>query len=272
MSYSLTASLVVYNSPVGFFYPAVKSYLSGTHDGVLVISDNSDNRLVDDFLKEPRLKYIYNNSNLGFGAAHNAAIFSLRPVSDFHLILNPDVVFDAEVIGRLAEVLKGNPSIGALMPKIVYPDGSLQRLCKLLPSPVDLLLRRFVPIPSVQSWINNRYEMHGLAHRGLVEVPSLSGCFLMVRTELFIKIGGFDERFFMYLEDVDLVRRIGEVATVAYYADVSVTHAYMKGSYRNKKLLMYHIYSAFRYFCKWGWFFDRGRSNRNKNTSREIRF
>jgi hypothetical protein len=237
---------------------------------VLVISDNSDRPLIDDFLDHPRIKYIYNNSNLGFGSAHNRAIFSLDEVSDFHLILNPDVHFDLNVIGYLVEVLKSNPSVGALMPKIIYPDGSLQRLCKLLPNPVDLLLRRFIPIYALQHWINKRYELHDLSQKGLVEVPVISGCFLLIRTDLFQKIGGFDERFFMYMEDVDLVRRIGDVAIVAYDPGVCVTHVYTKGSYRNKKLLIYHIRSAILYFSKWGWFWDPIRAVRNKKVLQAI--
>jgi GT2 family glycosyltransferase len=67
----------------------------------------------------------------------------------------------------------------------------------------------------------------------------------------------------MYLEDVDLVRRIGDVARVVYDPRVCVTHAYAKGSYRNKKLLAYHLSSAVRYFTKWGWCFDPIRRKRN---------
>ena len=157
------------------------------------------------------------------------------------------------------------------MPRINYPDGTLQRLCKLLPTPVDLILRRFVPVRSVQNAINNRYEMHDLPQDCLVDVPTISGCFLIVRTELIRRLGGFDERFFMYLEDVDLVRRIGDIARVVYEPKVSVTHAYAKGSYRNKKLLAYHIASAVRYFGKWGWFWDPVRAERNRRTLNKIK-
>ena len=86
---------------------------------------------------------------------------------------------------------------------------------------------------------------------------------MILRSELLRALGGFDEQYFMYLEDVDLVRRIGSVARVVYDPRVSVTHEYAKGSYRNKKLLGYHMISAFLYFTKWGWCCDSYRRNKN---------
>lgn len=260
----LTASLVIFNCDVESFLPALTSFLNGFEDGILVISDNSDVPLFDKVIDHPRIDYIFNGENLGFGTAHNRAVHHLGSRSDFHLVLNPDIYFDATVISWLVNVLVCDSRIGVVMPKIVYPDGSLQRLCKLLPSPIDLLLRRFIPFASVQNMINSRYEMYDLPQDGLVEVPTVSGCFLLLRTDLFHKLGGFDERFFMYMEDIDLVRRIGNDASVVYDPRVSVTHTYAKGSYRNRRLLFYHVISAIRYFSKWGWFWDSVRTERNR--------
>ena len=94
-------------------------------------------------------------------------------------------------------------------------------------------------------------------------VPNLSGCFLFVRSSLFLRLGGFDERYFMYLEDVDLVRRFGDISKTIYNPLIYIKHNYAKGSYRNSLLLKYHIISAILYFNKWGWFFDETRKNRN---------
>jgi len=77
-------------------------------------------------------------------------------------------------------------------------------------------------------------------------------------------VGWFDERFFMYMEDVDLVRRIGDVSDAVYLPSVQVKHAYAKGSYRSRKLLGYHLRSAILYFNKWGWFIDQDRRERNE--------
>jgi GT2 family glycosyltransferase len=261
--YKISASLVIYNCKPELFLNAVTSFLNGCEQGILVISDNSDSRLSHALLQNPRVVYIFNNANIGFGAAHNKAFSSVGSKSDFHLILNPDITFSPNVIPHILKVMQHSPEIGLLMPRINYPDGSLQRLCKLLPTPVDLIFRRFIPIKSLQNHINYRYELHDLPQDKPIDVPSVSGCFLILRSQLFIDIGGFDEKFFMYLEDVDLVRRAGVLARIVYDPRVSVIHEYAKGSYRNKKLLIYHIKSAVHYFTKWGWWFDLQRKERN---------
>lgn len=263
MKIKCSASLVLYNSPAEMFVPAIKSFLESMDDCFLVVSDNSNIATSHPLFQHPRVKYIFNNSNLGFGAGHNCAIDLIKSISDFHLILNPDICFDKNVLNHLINEMRLNPHIGALMPRINYPDGTLQRLCKLLPTPIDLIVRRFIPCKLTRNLINRRYELYDLPQNHLVEVPVISGCFLLTRTKLLYELGGFDERFFMYLEDVDLVRRIGNVSKVTYDPRVSVTHAYAKGSYKSKKLLMFHIVSAVRYFTKWGWFYDPTRKNRN---------
>ena len=116
--------------------------------------------------------------------------------------------------------------------------------------------RFFIPIFPFLNRFNFNYELHGLSQCNFSEVPSISGCFLFLRTKAFKNINGFDERFFMYMEDVDLVRRISMNSKVVYFPSVYVFHGYAKGSYSNIKLLIYHIRSAVLYFNKWGWFFD----------------
>lgn len=258
----LSGSLVLFHNDPNLYGQAIQSFLNGC-DGLLYIVDNSSMPLEHVLFCHPRVRYIFLDRNLGFGAAHNQAISLAGVESDLHLILNPDISFGIDVISHLLSVMQSTPEIGALMPRVNYPDGSLQRLCKLLPTPIDLILRRFIPIKSVQVEINHRYELHNLRQDKLVDVPTISGCFMMVRTNILRKIGGFDERYFMYLEDVDLVRRIGLTNRVVYDPRVSVTHEYAKGSYRNKKLLGYHMMSAFRYFTKWGWWFDSYRRYKN---------
>lgn len=263
MTIRITASLVIYNCSPEIFLPAVYSYLEGTHNSILVIVDNSDISMCHPIIEHHLVRYLFNNENLGFGAAHNVGFSAVSDLSDVHLILNPDITFEKEVISRIVGIMQNKPDIGAIMPKVIYPDGSLQRLCKLLPTPADLIFRRFIPLKSIRNKINRRYEINDLPQDRLSDVPVVSGCFLLVRKEIFQRIGGFDDRYFMYMEDVDLVRRIGDIKRVVYDPSVTVTHAYAKGSYNNKKLLCYHMISAIKYFNKWGWFFDSTRKIRN---------
>lgn len=262
-SIRITASLVLFHNDPALYTRAIMSFLNGC-DGTLYVVDNSLEPLQHELLQHDRVKYLFAGRNLGFGAAHNLALQQFAFDSDFHLLLNPDISFDSDVLVFLAKRMTEDMGIGALMPRIVYPNGKHQRLHKLLPSPIDLIFRRFIPIASLRERINKRYELHSLQQDRPSDIPSLSGCFLLMRTSVLKQIGGFDERYFMYLEDVDLVRRIGDVARTVYEPSVVVVHAYAKGSYRNKTLLGYHLRSALAYFNKWGWFYDPIRHRRNK--------
>ena len=96
-----------------------------------------------------------------------------------------------------------------------------------------------------------------------MEVPYLSGCFMFLRTEALKKAGLFDERFFMYPEDIDLTRRIHMRYKTKYYPKVSIVHAHEKGSYKNISLFYIHLKNMIKYFNKWGWFFDKERKKIN---------
>lgn len=265
----LTASLVLYNNAPDQFGDAIRSFLEGS-DGRLIVVDNSPAPLAHASFGDPRVSYIFAGENLGFGRGHNLALAKIGNGSDVHLFLNPDVAFGKEVLDCLLRHLELQPDVGAIMPRIQYPDGTLQRLCKLLPSPIDLFSRRFIPLKSVNRLINRRYELHALSQSEPSCVPSLSGCFLLVRTAAVREIGGFDARYFMYMEDVDLVRRIGDRWKTVYEPSVSVTHGYAKESYRNPSLRSAHVRSALAYFAKWGWIFDKGRRVRNRALLAEL--
>lgn len=267
----LSASLVLYKNKQAQFEVAISSFLDGYADGLLYVIDNSPQPLESALFADRRVRYVFNGKNIGFGSGHNLAIRQACLDSDVHLILNPDICFNRNVLPRLLALMHDDATLSALMPKVVYPDGSLQRLCKLLPTPLDLLIRRFLPFPNLRAKLNARYELHGLSQEHISEIPALSGCFLLVRSSALLSLGGFDERYFMYMEDVDLVRRLGDLGATVYVPNISVVHEYAKGSYRNKKLLGYHLTSAIRYFNKWGWLFDAVRSERNLACLKSLR-
>lgn len=210
--------------------------------------------------------YLAPGENLGFGRAHNLAYARARSMAPFHLVVNPDVRFDTPVLETLLGQMHQQPDLGVIMPKILYGDGSMQFLCKRLPTPADLLLRRFAPVAArrLLRRFMDRYEMRDRDYEQPMEPPSLSGCFLLLRNEVVDRTGLFDERFFMYMEDVDLVRRVRRVARTLYYPLVAIYHDYQKGSYYDRRLAQYHVLSAARYFSKWGWFRDDERKRLNK--------
>lgn len=235
--------------------------------------DNSPRAGLSQVAEQFGAAYIHLPHNPGFGTAHNVAIRNiLKTDTAYHLVLNPDTHFSEDVIPALVEFMESNRDVGLVMPDIRYPDGHRQHLCKLLPTPADLLMRRFLPTLYEYSGRLARYELHESGYDDIMDVPALSGCFMLIRTSVLRQVGGFDERYFMYLEDVDLSRRIGRVARTVYFPHVSITHDYVKGSYKNRKLLFHHIQSAIRYFNKWGWIKDTEKDRVNRSALRKIRF
>jgi GT2 family glycosyltransferase len=110
----------------------------------------------------------------------------------------------------------------------------------------------------------DRFELKSSGYDKEIEVPYLSGCFMFLRTESLKKVGLFDERFFMYPEDIDLTRRMHKEYRTMFYPNVSIVHEHEKGSYKSFKLLYIHIINMIKYFNKWGWIFDKERKSINK--------
>lgn len=266
----ITASIVTYHNCFEDLETVINSFLNTNLDIKLYISDNSSDENIESLCKDKRIEYIHNNNNLGFGTAHNIAIKkAILDGSKYHLVLNPDIYFEKGVIDELKKYMDEKIEVGLVMPKVLYPNGEIQKLTKMLPTPMNLIFRKFCPLKKYIDKLDYKYEMRFSGYDKEMEVPYLSGCFMFVRTEIFKEVGYFDENFFMYLEDTDLSRRINEKYKTVYYPEVHVNHKFAKGSYVNKKLLIYHIKSAIYYFNKWGWFFDKKRKEVNAKILKE---
>ena len=270
----LSASIVLYNTKIDELKKVINSYFAYKGEKQLFLVDNSPTDKLKDIVEmypNNDIYYIFNNENMGYGKAHNIAIKkSIEQELPYHIILNPDIIIEEGTLEKLTSYMEQHPEIGNIMPKIIYPNGELQYLCKLLPSPIDLIFRRFIPLKKWKDTINKRYELHAFEYDKIMNIPNLSGCFMFLRTEALKKIGLFDENIFMYLEDIDLNRRIHSQYKTIYYPDATVTHEHQKESYKSKKLLKAHIKSAIYYFNKYGWFFDKERTNINRNVLREL--
>ena len=231
--------------------------------------DNSPQAAEQLPLQSDRIQYQHNPTNLGYGAAHNIAIReSIYDNIPFHLVINPDIILDAKELDRMLDFVSQNPLVGSLMPKVTYPDGQLQYLCKLLPTPLDVFGRRFLPA----SWIaqrNHQYEMRASGYDKIMNIPYLSGCFMLLRTEAVKQARLFDERFFMYPEDMDLTRRIHRNYLTVYFPHATIIHNHEKASYKSLKMLWIHMINMCRYFNKWGWFRDKERQLFNDTAIRE---
>jgi len=258
--YDLTASVVAYGTDPNELEQAIRCCQSSARPVEVIVADNSTTPLLESLCRSLNTKYVYTAKNVGFGSGHNIAV-KHASAAPYHLILNPDVQFGAGVLDELLGFMDRNPSIGLVMPQVVYPDGSPQNLCKRLPTPFDIVARRLLPA-SIQRLFRNRlatFELRDMDLNSILSVPYLSGCFMLLRREAYDRVGGFDERFFMYFEDLDLTRRIHEYYRTVYYPAVSIVHRHEKGSYKSRRLLYCGLESAIRYFNKWGWVSDRER-------------
>lgn len=262
----ITASIVTYKTNENELSRVLQCALDANLDLVYVV-DNSPTdtlRSIVSQLSSDKILYIYGQGNIGFGSGNNIAIRkALESGSVYHIILNPDIIFDRNAIHGLVSYMQNHEEIGVVVPKLTYPDGRFQASAMLLPSPFVIFARRLMP-ESVVRLINGRYELLDYDLSVPREVPNVCGCFILIKSETLDKAGLFDERFFMYFEDFDLVRRIHQYAKVVYFPKVSIIHAHAAEHRKNRSLLKASIKSAVQYFNKWGWIFDYDRIKRNK--------
>ncbi len=265
--HEVSVSIVVYENDKKLLLRVVSCVLESQLLTSLYIIDNSStNKLREIFPQDSRLEYIFMNSNNGFGAGHNVILRHPEKMGKYHLVLNPDVSFAPGTLEKLYDYMENNPDVGNVMPKIIYPNGDLQYLCKLLPTPMDWIGRMFIPFKSIKERINDKFEMRFADYESEMNVPYLSGCFMFLRKSVIEEVGVFDEGIFMYGEDTDLNRRIYQKNRTMYYPKVTITHAFEKGSHKSFRLFWIHVKAAIYYLNKWGWFFDKERRGINKKT------
>lgn len=252
----VTAAIVTYKNDLFVLNKAIKSVLTYKGNIKLYIIDNSPDESIKSILTDSRIEYVHTGENLGFGKAHNVAIrLAEESKSVYHIVVNPDIYFVAGELEKMVEFMGRNPAYGLMMPKIIYPDGSNQYLCKRPPSLSILVLRRFMPgfVRKMFQKKLDHFEYKDHSYNEVIEnVPYLSGCFMFFRTDILVSIGGFEERIFMYMEDADITFRTLKISKTVYYPDATITHMFARGSYKNLKLMYYNIEGAIIYFQKWG--------------------
>lgn len=274
--YKVTGSIVLYNTDKVKLEKVIKSFFnSDISPKRLFLVDNSPTKksfLYELLQKYKDIDYIFNNKNLGYGRAHNIAINKYKNKSDYHVILNPDIYFDKNVLPILYKNMGQDQQIGLSSVKILFPDNSQQFVHKKLPTFFDVGIRLFVKkIPLLGKLAQkifkksmDSYVLKYLDHKENIICPSISGCFMFFRIEALKQIKGFDDKFFMYYEDIDISRRCADNYKTIIFNDLHVFHNWERGSYKNYKLLRYHLSSTFLYFNKWGWLFERERKKLNK--------
>jgi GT2 family glycosyltransferase len=201
-----------------------------------------------------RLELVEGHGNLGYGRANNLALG--RAASDVHLVMNPDVELDRGALVAALRALERHPGVGLVAPAVRGEDGAVQYLCKRYPSVWVLFLRGFAPAALRERFARHiaDYEMRDVIGDAYLEgVPLASGCFMVARTALLAKVGGFDPRFFMYFEDYDLTLRLAREAGVAYVPEARIVHLGGAASRKGWRHVAWFVGSAWRFFSRHGW-------------------
>lgn len=219
---------------------------------IIVVDNASDDGSVD-VLKEkfPEVKLIINEKNIGFGAANNLALKEAK--GKYFLLLNPDTIIREDTLTKMIEFFETHPDCGIAGCKVLNPDGTLQLACRRgFPGPWTSFtkvmgLSKLFP----KSRLFAKYNLTYLDENQTYEVDAVSGAFLMMRREVYEKIGGFDSQFFMYGEDLDLCYRAQKANYKVYYVhSTEIIHYKGESTKRSKIDETKLFYDAMHLFVK----------------------
>lgn len=219
---------------------------------------NAAQSLLDDVfgVKEDAVltRFVALEQNVGFGGGHNRAL--LDDDSDYHLVLNPDVVLGHTALAAGLRLLSRDTGVVAVSPRSSSPGGAREYLCKRYPSVLVLALRGFAP-----AWLRRRfaaqiaaYEMRDVCRGNApAEVPLISGCFMLLRGRAVRRVRGFDAQYFMYFEDFDLSLRLRLHGRLMYVPTVSIVHYGGYAAAKGWRHRRWFLRSGGRFFSQHGW-------------------
>lgn len=219
----VTAVIVNYNSG-HHLTRCVASLRAAGITGIRVADNGSrDDSLAQMLAADPDVEIVETGANLGYGGGANRGVAGAT--TDYVLVLNADVRIDPAAPAALVAVLDGHPDAGLVGMRIENEDGTLYPSARTFPDFVDAVGHAAFGL----IWPNNpytrRYRMLDWDHADAAPVDWVSGACFLARREVFAGVGGFDESYFMYLEDVDLCWRIWRAGwEVRYEPGASVVH------------------------------------------------
>lgn len=201
----------------------IKDYLTSVlknllQDREIIIVDNNstDNtvKILEKYGKQ--IKLIKSNKNLGFSGGNNFGVKEAK--GEYLFFLNPDTKMGKSVLEELVKFYEKTPQVGIVGPKLVMANGRTQASVKNLPSWWNGF-KEFV------LGEKNAYSEYVPAGNKPVEVESIYGAAMLIKKDLFERVGEFDEKFFLYYEDTDLCRRVKNAGKKIYYTPlVEITH------------------------------------------------
>lgn len=224
---------------------------------VIVVDNGSKDgslQMLENYKVHKLIKLLKNKKNIGFAKANNQALKIAK--GKYILFLNSDVIVEKVDFNKLIVYLDKNPKIGALTVKVRLPTGKIDPAChRGFPTPwnsfcyFSKLEKVFGKMPLIGR-IFGGYHLAYLNLNTIHEVDSISGAFYFTRKDILKRLNGFDEKFFMYGEDIDLSLRIKKLGyKIFYYPLFQVTHLkYSSGLKKNNKATKKHFYKAMKIF------------------------
>ncbi len=249
----LTACIVTYNSEE-HIAKVLSSLLQST------IADRMEITVVDNASADrtaaiveanfPNVRLVKLHQNIGFGPGHNKVLPFLN--APYHLIVNPDITFEPDVLKRMIAFMNIRTDVALLTPKVLHIDGSEQFLPKELLS-IHFLLGGYLERLGrpFTTW-RSRFTWRDRIVTEPAELFFATGCFMLTRAAAFRAVGGFDPRYFLYMEDADLTREMKTKGLTLYHPGFSVTHVWARESAHSLKGTLLHVKSMMQYFFKWG--------------------
>lgn len=227
----------------------------------IIVVDNASRDESVSFLEkaahEKRIKLIKSPVNLGYGQGNNLGVENAS--GEYVLIMNPDIATEPHAIARMVSYLEKHDEVGMLGPKLVYHDGTVQDSCRRFMTFTDLVIKRTFlrRLPRFKKRFE-QYLMRDFDHNHMQEVELITGAALLMRRDFYKKLGGFDKRYFLFMEDFDLCQRIHQTGKkVVYYPEAEMLHFHKRLSdgsllkLLTRKVFWYHVHSSMKYFWRW---------------------
>ncbi len=188
-----------------------------------IVVDNGGSDMTKALIGEFGFDYVRNTENRGFAYAVNQGMRRAR--GEYVLLLNPDTEFGPDVLKKMTDHLDRDQEVGIASAIIRYPDGGIQDSIRRFPGVVDQLQMLF-KIPHVfETSAFRRYMMRDADPLKTQDVDSIMGAFMFIRRSLIDAIGYFDERYFIWFEEVDYCKMAHDAGfAIRHYADVEITH------------------------------------------------
>lgn len=216
---------------------------------VWLVDNNSTDGTIEAVTSEfPKIKIIRNHTNRGFGAANNQALEKAN--GKFLLLLNSDAFPKEGAIFGMIAYLDANPNVAAVGPRLLNADGSLQQSCWRFPSPIQAWRENLgITLLFPNDEVLGDYYRWG--HDSERFVDFVIGACLLVRREVYERVGGFDERFFMYAEECDWQRRFANAGwKVAFIPTVEVIHLGGASGTNDRTAINQHFFDSLDFYTK----------------------